>query len=272
MNKKDKKATDSPKKTPAKKPANVDENSKEMPFLDHLEELRWRILKSLLSVFICMIAALVFSEKLLNLLTLPNNSLPDPAKLIFLKPTGMLLVRMEIALVAGLIIASPIVFSQFWRFVAPGLLHKERHFISYAILFSIVCFIGGCFFAYGVMIPTVLPFLYQMGTETIQATININDYISFILRLILVSGLIFELPVISFFLARIGILTPEFMRKYRRYGIVLVFVTSAIITPPDPMSQVLMAFPLLFLYQISIWVAGIGQKKKKESHEADEKE
>jgi len=259
---KEKKSGTSGKKRP--------DDTREMPFLDHLEELRWRILKSLTAVFVCMIAALVFSEKLLYLLTLPNNRLAEPSKLIFLKPTGMLLVRMEIALVAGLIIASPIIFTQFWRFVAPGLLQKERHFVKYAIFYSVICFAGGCLFAYGIMIPSILPFLYQMGTDTIQATININDYISFILRLILVAGMIFEMPVISFFLARIGILTPDFMKKYRRYGIVLVFVVSAIITPPDPVSQLLMALPLLFLYQISIWVSAMGQRKKKESDASDE--
>lgn len=243
-----------------------------MPFLDHLEELRWRILKSLGSVFLFTVAAFPFTGALLNLLTLPNDRLDEPAKLIFLKPTGMLVVRMEVALVVGIIISLPVLFYQFWQFVAPGLLPKEKKYFLPALLYTTFCFLLGTGFAYFILIPTVLPFLFAMGTETIEATINITEYMSFVLRLILVAGLIFQLPVLSFFLSRVGVLTPAFLKKYRRYGIILVFVFSAVVTPPDPMSQLLMAFPLLFLYQISIWVSKLGYSKKKASDAAWEAE
>jgi sec-independent protein translocase protein TatC len=238
---------------------------KEMPFLDHLEELRWRILRSLGSVFFFTIAAFPLTGFFLDFLTLPNTHLDEPAKLIFLKPTGMLMVRMEVALVTGIIISLPVIFYQLWQFMAPGLLPTEKKFIFPSIIFTTFCFLAGSVFAYKILIPTVLPFLFSMGTDTIDATINITEYISFVLRLILLSGLIFELPVLSFSLSRVGILTPSFMRKYRRYGIVLVFILSALITPPDPMSQILMAFPLIFLYEVSIWVSYIGYRKKKKS-------
>jgi len=236
-----------------------------MAFLDHLEELRWRILKCLGAVMFGFIIAMFFSGQLLDLLTRPNDLLEKPADLIFLKPTGMLMVRMEIAFVAGLIGTSWFIFIQFWKFVAPGLLPKEKKYFLPALLLTALWFLLGIAFSYFVMIPQVLPFLYQMGTESIKATINITEYISFTLRLILVAGLIFELPTLSFFLSRLGLLTPSFMRKYRRYGIVLVFILSAVITPPDPASQILMAFPLLLLYEISIGFSKWGYSRKQAS-------
>ncbi|NQT25034.1 twin-arginine translocase subunit TatC [candidate division KSB1 bacterium] len=244
----------------------------EMPFLDHLEELRWRIIKSVASVVIIMVAAFPFSGRILNLLTLPNDRLSDPAKLIFLKPTGMILVRMELALVVGIIVSLPIIFYQFWSFVTPGLLPNEKRHVPTAVILTSLCFLIGSGFAFFIMFPMVLPFLYSMGTDTITATININEYISFVLRLVLVAGLLFELPILSFFLSRVGILNPDFLRKYRRYGIVTVFILAAIVTPPDPMSQLMMAVPLIFLYEISIWVSIIGHRKKLASDEEWEKE
>jgi len=242
-------------------------DSKEMPFLEHLEELRRRILIGLLSTVIFTLGSFPFTGTLLNFLTLPNDGLENPAKLIFLKPAGMLVVRMEIALAAGIIISLPVLLFQLWMFVSPGLLPKEKEFFLPTILFTTFCFLFGAFFAYKILIPVVLPFLFSMGTESIKATINITEYIGFVLRLIILSGLIFELPVLSFFLARIGVLTPDFMRKYRKYGIVLVFIFAAVITPPDPMSQLLIAFPLLILYEISIIVARFAQKKRDKSME-----
>jgi sec-independent protein translocase protein TatC len=243
----------------------------EMPFLDHLEELRWRIIKSVISVAIFTFAAFPFSGRILDLLTLPNDRLSNSAKLVFLKPTGMVLVRMELAFVLGIIISLPVIFYQFWHFIAPGLLPNEKKYILPVVLLTTFCFIFGAGFAYFLMIPVVLPFLYSMGTDTITATININEYIRFILQIVLISGLLFELPILSFFLARVGILNPDFLKKYRRYGIVAVFIIAAIVTPPDPISQLIMAVPLTLLYEISIWVAVIGRRKKMASDEKWEK-
>ena len=247
-------------------------NQKDMPFLDHLEELRWRILKGLASIIVFTFATFPFTGYLLNFLTYPNNRLSKPAKLIFLKPAGMLAVRMEISLAMGIIISLPVLFYQAWQFIVPGLLPKERKYFPPALLFTTFCFLIGAAFAYTVMIPNILPFLFSMGTETIEATINITEYMSFILRLILVAGLTFELPVLTFFLSRTGLLTPKFMKKYRRYGIVLIFIFAAIVTPPDPMSQILMALPLLLLYEISIWISVLGYRKKEKSDKAWEEE
>jgi len=235
---------------------------KEMPFLDHLEELRRRILISLGVTFVFMIAFIPLSGFFLDILTLPNDRLKEPAQLIYLKPAGIMMVRMEIGLVAGLIAALPVIFYQLWKFIAPGLMPKERRMVLPTIAITTFCFLVGSAFCYFVVIPTILPFLYSMGTETIKPQINISEYIGFLLRMILVSGLIFELPVLSYFLSRLGILKPEFMKKYRRYAIVVIFIFAAIVTPPDPVSQILMAIPLTVLYEISIWVSAIAVRRR----------
>ncbi|MBN2102551.1 twin-arginine translocase subunit TatC [bacterium] len=247
-------------------------NSKEMPFLDHLEELRWRILKCLGSVLLFTLIIFPFSEKLLNFLTAPNDCLKNPAEIIFLKPTGALIVRLEASLVAGLIASSVVIFYQMWQFIAPGLLPNEKKYFFPGLISTLLCFSAGIAFSYWGLIPIVLPILYGMGTDTITAKINLNDYIGFVLRLMIVSGIIFELPIISFLLTRIGLLTPAFLKKYRRYGIVIIFIFAAIITPPDPASQIAMALPLIVLYEVSIFVSKIAMKKRKAAEAEAEKE
>ncbi len=240
----------------------TDSSGKEMPFLSHLEELRWRLLKSIIAVFVMVLIAFPFSNQLLEILTYPNNRMPTPPKLIFLHPTGMLMVRLGISIAAGIILALPVIFYQFWKFVAPGLLPREKKFVWPIIVFSTVCFLLGIAFAYFVMLPFILPFLYGLGTASIRPTININDYIGFVSRIILVSGIIFELPALSYFLTEVGILRPHYLKKYRRYAVVIVFITAAILTPPDPGSQILMAVPLLLLYEISVWISVFVYKNK----------
>lgn len=238
-----------------------------MSFLEHLEELRWCLIKSVLAVVIGMLAAFPFSGFIIDLLTLPNDKLANPPEMVFLKPAGMLLVRMGVSIMAGIIVAFPVVFYQIWKFVSPALLFKEKKIIWPVIAFSTFCFLLGIGFAYFVMLPFILPFLYSLGTESIIPTINISEYIGFSVQIILVAGLIFELPVASFILTRIGLLTPAFLRKYRRYGIVVIFILAAFLTPPDPGSQLLLAVPLIVLYEISIGISVLAfrQKKKKEA-------
>jgi sec-independent protein translocase protein TatC len=236
-----------------------------MPFLDHLEELRGRILKSLITVVVLAFVAFPFTDMALDILTHPNTRLANPARLVFLKPTGMLMLRMEVAIALAVIVGAPIILYQLWQFIAPGLLERERKYVFPVIFLTVLCFLTGASFCYFALIPVILPFLFSMGTETIQATININEYMSFVLRLILLSGLTFELPVIAFALARIGLITPAMLRRIRRYAIVGIFIFAAVVTPPDPLSQIVLALPMLLLYEISIWVSALGHRKKKES-------
>jgi sec-independent protein translocase protein TatC len=241
-------------------------NKTEMPFLDHLEELRWRIIKCLAALILFTCAAFPATTKLLAFLTYPNTRLAEPARLVFLKPTAMIMIRMEISIAAGFIFSLPVLFFQLWSFIAPGLLLKERKAVLPVLFLTVLCFALGALFAYFVIIPVMLPFLFSMGTEFIEATINIGDYMSFVLRLILACGLIFELPVVAFFLARIGLLTPAYLIKVWRYSVVLIFIFSAIVTPtPDPFNLILMAAPLLILYGISIAVAALAQRRRRRS-------
>lgn len=234
-----------------------------MPFLDHLEELRWRLLKCIISVIVLMILSFPFSKQILKILTYPNNHLNSPAKLIFLRPTGMLMVRLWVSVATGIVLSLPVIFYQLWKFISPGLLEKERKYAIPMVLFTTLCFLAGVLFSYFILIPVVLPLLYGMTIESIEPTINISDYIGFVTRLILICGVVFEFPALSFFLTRVGILTPDFLKKYRKYGIVLIFVMAAILTPPDPLSQVLLAFPLVLLYEVSIWISIFVKKKRK---------
>ena len=239
----------------------------EMSFLEHLEELRWRLIKIIVTVTVLMFVAFPFSGNFINLLCLPNNNLPNPPKLIFLKPSGMLMVRMNVSIALGIIASLPVIFYQLWKFVAPGLLPKEKKVVTPVIFFSTLCFLVGAVFSYLVMIPFILPFLYSMSIENIEATLNISEYISFVVRIILVSGLVFEMPMVVFFLTKLGILQPKMLRKFRRYAIVINFIIAAILTPPDPVSQILLAVPLFILYEISIWVSAVVYRKKKKAEE-----
>ena len=227
-----------------------------MPFLDHLEELRWRILKGLAAVAVGAVVCGIFTDEILRLLTRPALDLVPPPELIFLKPMGMFLVKLEIVLVGGAVLALPVLLYQIWLFVAPGLFSHERRYVSFIILSSTACFVVGALVAYLGVVPLALAFLAGMSEGTgVTPQYDIGFYISFVLRLLVAFGVVFELPVASFFLAKVGVLTSSLMRRGRRYAIVLSFVLAALLTPPDPISQLLMAVPLIVLYEVSIWVA-----------------
>lgn len=243
---------------------------KEMPFLDHLEELRWRLLKSIAAVIVSAVVVYFFSDLVLSLLIKPYNDAieylqkPEAQKLIFLSPTGGFMVRLKLSVFMGIIISLPVIFYQIWQFVVPGLLSKERKYVPVVALFSTLCFLLGAAFCYLLVLRFGLRFLLDFETADLVATISINEYLSFVTMLILVFGLVFELPILSFFLTKLGLVTPAFLRHYRRHGIVAMVVLAAIITPPDVFTQLLLAGPLAILYEISIFVSRLAMKKEKE--------
>ncbi|MDO8549178.1 MAG: twin-arginine translocase subunit TatC, partial [Ignavibacteria bacterium] len=160
------------------------------------------------------------------------------------------------------ILSLPNIFWQLWKFIAPALRKKERCYISWIVIFSSVCFLSGIAFAYFVMLPLTLKFAAEFGSETIENQFAIDEYMSIIISVMLAAGFIFELPMISFFLTKLGILTPVFMRKYRRHAIVIILILAAFLTPgADPVSQVVLAVPLVVLYEISILISKLSQKK-----------
>jgi len=237
-------------------------NEREMPFLDHLEELRWRLLKSIISVFIFMVICFTFSDILLEILLYPGKQLTPPVPLQVLKVQTMFIIKLEIALIGGIIISLPVIFYQLWQFLAPGLLANERKLIPLIIFASVLCFLLGAVFAYFIIIPYALEFFLGLATFDIENKIAIDFYIGFLLRIILVFGIVFELPMLSLLLSKMGLLTPSFMRKYRKYAIVGAFILGAILTPPDPTTQVLLAIPIILLYEFSILISYIFAKKR----------
>lgn len=245
---------------------------KEMTFIDHLEELRWRVVKALLGVVIATIVCWVFidwimEEALLQPVKALNANLQQgqqPIHLQNLKPFGQLFLYMQVAISGGIILSIPNLLYQLWAFIAPGLMPKERRYIKSIVFFSSFCFLAGIAFAYFIMLPSALSFFAGFGTPDIVNNIAVNEYMNFIISVMLAAGVVFELPMVSWFLSQLGILTPAFMRHYRRHAIVAVFVVAALLTPgTDPVSQVLLAIPLLLLYEVSIGISAFAWRGKR---------
>lgn len=247
---------------PTKKNENTEKDSSDdMGFLDHLEELRWRIFKVLISVVIFSAFSFFFSDFFVNFLIEPTKAIEPPLTLQVLRVQGMLIVKMWIAFFGGVILSLPVIVYQIWSFVAPGLYQSEKKHLPTLIVVTFLSFISGAAFAYYVIIPLIIPTLLAFGVEGIENNISIDYYFSFVLQMIIASGVIFEMPVVAYFLGRIGLLTPAFMRHYRRYAIAAIFIIAALLTPPDPLSQMLLAIPLLILYEISIYISGFASRK-----------
>lgn len=241
----------------------IEDDSKdvEMTFLDHLEELRWRLIYSIIGIVIGTIISWIFVNFLVE------DVLLKPAKdnglqLQNLKPFGQIFLYFQVALIGGVILSLPNLFYQLWKFISPALRKKERKYILFIVFYSTISFLIGIAFAYFVMIPLAFKFIHQFGTELIKNEFAIDEYVSIIVSVILAAGVVFELPMISFFLTKMGIVTPAFMKKYRKHAIVIIMVLAAFLTPgTDPVSQVVLAVPLVLLYEISIFISKLAAKK-----------
>ncbi|MCX7984022.1 MAG: twin-arginine translocase subunit TatC [Bacteroidetes bacterium] len=243
-----------------KQSASSDDTTKEMSFLEHLEELRWQIIKALIGFFVATFLCALYADFIVqDLLLTPIKSVGIKTQV--LSPYGILLLYMESILICGIILSMPYTLYCLWKFVAPGLLPNERHYISRIVALTSLCFFAGVAFGYFILLPTALHFFATFGTEYIELNVALDQYISFMLALLLGAGLVFELPMISFFLTKMGLLTPSFMRKYRRHALVLILIISAIVTPtPDALTQILLAAPMFLLYEISILVSSISYR------------
>ncbi len=233
-----------------------------MPFLDHLEEFRNRLIKSIIAVAIGMILCLFFSKQLLTILLWPTTRVNVPLEIQVLKVQGMFMVTLEIAFFGGIILGLPFIIFQLWMFVAPGLYAHEKKYVPRIIISATTLFLLGVIFAYFIIIPFALEFFIGLAPENVKANIAIDFYVGFVVRILAVFGLIFQLPILSFFLSQLGILKAQFMRKYRRHAIVVIFIVAAILTPPDPFTQTLLAIPLIILYEISIFISQWAEKSK----------
>ena len=249
----------------------MDEEEK-IPFTSHLEELRERIIKSFIAIVAGFVACYGFKEKLFEIMTHPLVSVMEPGdKLIFTGLPEAFFTYLKVAFLAGLILAGPVIIYQFWMFVAPGLYKKERRVMIPIVLLSTVFFIGGALFGYFIVFPFGFKFFLSFASDTIKALPSMKEYLSFASKLLLAFGLVFELPIVITFMARLGLVTVPFLRKNRKYAVLLFFVGSAMITPPDVVTQIMMAFPLMLLYEISIVGAIMFGQKDTESEEEEEK-
>jgi len=263
---------DAPEESPHDVAARVaaehaEKEAKEGPItlLDHLGELRSRLVKSFIIITLAFFACYSFADVLFHYLALPlMQVMPQGAKLIFTGIPEGFFVYLKVAFVAAVFVASPYIFYQIWSFIAPGLYDEERSLIIPLALCSAFFFIAGASFCYFMVFPFAFTFFMSYSTDTIVAMPTLNEYLGFSLKMLIAFGLIFEMPLFAFFLARMGIITAEWLRKQRRYAALVIFVVAAILTPPDIFSQLLMAVPMLILYEISILVAATFQRKKKD--------
>jgi len=266
----------------------------EMSFLEHLEELRWHIIRSAISIFAFAIIAFVMKEFIFDTIILAPKSADfwtnrmfselgdligseaikinqEDLNLIAIKMADQFMMHIMVSIIAGLIISSPVVFYEFWRFIKPALYEKEKKHASGAVFFTTVLFLLGVLFGYFLIVPLSIHFLgsYNISDEVVNQ-INTRSYISTLTSISFASGVVFLIPIFSYFLSKVGILTPQFMKTYRKHAYVVMLLMSAVITPPDIFSQVMVCFPLVFLYEIGIMISRNVVKKREKEMEADD--
>lgn len=264
----------------------------EMSFLEHLEELRWHIIRSALAVVIIAVIAFILKDFIFNSVILnprtPNfwtnrmfAKLADyvgtdalrinqqPLELISIKMAGQFMTHIWVSIIAGFIIASPLVFYEFWRFIKPALYDNEKQYASGAVFFTSLLFLMGILFGYFLIVPLSVHFLgtYNVSGE-VTNQINLKSYIGSVTSISLAAGVVFLIPIFSYFLSKVGLITPQFMKTYRKHAYVIMLLLSAVITPPDIFSQIMVCFPLVFLYEIGILISKrVVKKREKEMDE-----
>jgi len=272
----------------------MEENSNKkdsLSFLDHLAELRWNLVRSVVAILVFAILAFLNKELVFDKIIL-GLTYPDfisyraicagtqyfgngvfcfdsmPFEIINMKMAGQFSMHIWVSFVTGFMVAFPYVIFELWRFIKPGLKDNERKYSKYVILSSSFLFISGVLFGYFVISPLSVQFLGTYSiSESVMNRLDLSSYISTITSITLAAGILFELPIVIYFLSKIGLITPEIMKQYRKHALVIILVLSAIITPPDIASQVLVSIPVLILYEISIFVSArvIANQKSKEA-------
>lgn len=230
---------------------------KKLTLLEHIEELRARILKS--AVFLIVISCLVYAyvDTILSVLVKPVG------KLVFIAPQEAFTSKVAIAFLGGLFLSAPFMLYQIWRFISSALKTDEKRYTLIFAPLSLIFFIAGSIFGYIIIVPIGMKFLLGFATDFLTPAITISKYVSFIGTLTLAFGIVFELPLISLFLTKIGVITPVFLSNKRRHAIVLIFIIAAMLTPPDVITQVLMAVPLLVLYEVGIIFSRLAYRRRK---------
>jgi sec-independent protein translocase protein TatC len=243
-----------------------DTAEKKMSLTEHLIELRKRLVRSAIAVGIGFFACYYYKDFIFDIITRPlTQVLPKNSYLIYTGLTEAFFVYMKLAFFASLIITSPFIIYQIWKFISPGLLPKEKHYVFPFVISSTLLFVSGVMFGYFVALPPAFEFFVSFNNKYLQAMLSFSDYLSLFVKFLLGFGISFELPVFIFFLTKLRIVNSKMLSKQRRYAILIIFIVAAILTPsPDALSQILMAIPLMFLYEVSIFVAKFAEKKKEE--------
>ncbi|MFK4998535.1 twin-arginine translocase subunit TatC [Bacillus sp. N9] len=240
-----------------------------MTIYDHIEELRKRLLIVVVFFMFAVIAGFFIAQPLIKMIQHAEEA--QQLTMHAFRVTDSIKVFVQMAILLALIMTSPIILYQLWAFISPGLLEKERRITLAYIPFSVFLFMAGISFSYFILFPFVINFMLKLsGNMDIQTTIGINEYFQFLFQITLPFGILFQLPVVLLFLARLGIVTPVFLSKIRKYAYFVLFVIAAFITPPDIISHLMVTVPLFILYEISIWICKIGYKKAQAAVENDE--
>jgi sec-independent protein translocase protein TatC len=244
------------------------------PFTEHLGELRDRLVRCFSAVGIGFVISYFFKEKLFEILTAPLvSTMGENSKMIFTGLPEAFFTYLKVSFLSGIVLSTPVLFYEFWMFVSPGLYRNEKKYMMPIIFLSIFFFLLGSSFGYFLVFPYGFKFFLGFATETIHAMPSMKEYLGFVSKMLLAFGFVFELPLVLTFLARMGLVTVDFLKKNRKYALLLFFVGAALITPPDVITQIMMAMPLIVLYEISIIGAKLfGEKAQAEDTEPSGKD
>ena len=244
----------------------------QLPFTEHLEELRKRLIISAIAIGVGFLASYGFAEQLYMVLAVPIKAvMQDDNSFIFTSLTEAFFTYLKLAFFAGIVLASPVILYQVWAFVAPGLYKSEKKYALPFVVLSTLFFLAGVLFCFFVVFPIACKFFASFAESgIIEMKLKMSDYLSFSCKFMLAFGAVFEMPIFILFLSRMGLVTHEQLKRNRKYILVLSFVAAAFLTPPDIVSQILMAVPLILLYEVSIIVAKIFGKKREEIDDDEE--
>ncbi|MFC1957569.1 twin-arginine translocase subunit TatC [Chloroflexota bacterium] len=233
-----------------------------MTIFGHLGELRKRLIRSVIAVTVTSIVSFIFAKQIFDILILPAGDI----ELIYIEMTEMIGTYMRVSLASGIILAMPFLIYEFIMFVSPALSSRERKYVYLILPWVTLMFMVGVAFGYFILVPPATKFLITFGSDIATPTIKVGNYISIVTRLLLAIGLVFEMPVVTSFLARLGIVKAKWLASKRKVAIIAAFILAAMITPTfDPINQSLVAIPLIALYELSIWLAKLVQKKESDA-------
>ncbi len=242
----------------------------QMPLMEHLKEMRYRLIVSLVATAVGIAACFNYTNLIWDFLVSPmNDALVKTGRgnMVIIEPLEGFMTYMKVALVAGLGVASPVISYQIWQFIAPALYPKEKRLVIPLMFFSTLLFFAGATFCYFVIFQFAFPFFIEITAEDVQASLSIAAYLGLATRLLVAFGICFQLPVVVYFLARIGLIDHKDMVVFFRYAVVGIFIVAALLTPPDVLSQFLMAIPMVFLYIVGIGVAWMFTTKERDPEE-----